>query len=53
MIMLLAPLESGGTAAVAESGTFWEPYFIGGGILLVLLALIAALLAFGQGREHS
>jgi hypothetical protein len=52
MTMLLAPLESGGTA-VAESGTFWAPYFIGGGTLLILLALIGALLAFGQGREHS
>jgi len=52
MTLLLAPLESGGTA-VAESGTFWAPYYVGGGILLILLALMAARLAFGQGREHS
>ena len=52
MTTLLAPLHSGGTA-VAESSTFWAPYYIGGGILLILLALMAALLAFGQGREHS
>jgi hypothetical protein len=52
MMILLAPLASGGTDVV-ESGTFWEPYAIGGGILLVLLALMAGLLAFGKGREHS
>jgi hypothetical protein len=52
MTFLLAPLSSGGTD-IAESGTFWAPYYIGGGILLVLLALMAALLAFGRGREHS
>jgi len=52
MTFLLAPLESGGTD-IAESGTFWDPYLIGGGILLVLLVLMAALLAFGKGREHS
>jgi len=52
MTILLAPLSSGGTD-VAESGTFWDPYFIGGGILLVLLLVMGALLAFGKGREHS
>jgi hypothetical protein len=52
MTNLLVPLHSGGTD-VAESGTFWAPYFIGGGILLILLALMLALLAFGKGREHS
>jgi len=52
MTILLAPLQSGGTA-MAETGTFWEPYYIGGGILLILLLLMAALLAFGKGREHS
>jgi hypothetical protein len=52
MTFLLAPLESGGTD-LAGSGTFWAPYYIGGGILLVLLVLMGALLAFGKGREHS
>lgn len=52
MTLLLASLQSGGTD-VAESGTFWDPYYIGGGILLVLLLVMAALLAFGKGREHS
>jgi hypothetical protein len=52
MTTLLAQLHSGGTD-VTESGTFWAPYYIGGGILLVLLALMVALLAFGRGREHS
>ena len=52
MTILLASLQSGGTE-VTDSGTFWAPYYIGGGILLVLLALMVALLAFGKGREHS
>jgi hypothetical protein len=52
MTILLAPLSSGGTD-VAESGTFWAPYYIGGGILLILFVLMAALLSFGKGREHS
>ncbi len=52
MNILLASLSSGGTD-IAASGTFWAPYYIGGGILLVLLAFMAALLAFGRGREHS
>jgi hypothetical protein len=52
MNLLLAPLSSGGTD-IAESGTFWAPYFVGGGILLVLVVLMGALLAFGKGREHS
>jgi hypothetical protein len=52
MTNLLVPLVSGGSA-VAESGTFWPPFYIGGGILLVLLVLMGALLAFGKGREHS
>jgi hypothetical protein len=52
MTILLASLHSGGTD-VAESGTFWAPYYIGGGILLILVLLMATLLAFGEGREHS
>lgn len=52
MTLMLALLQSGG-AENAESGTFLAPYYVGGGILLLLLALIAGLLAFGKGREHS
>ncbi|MFL6061930.1 MAG: hypothetical protein ACJ72E_11920 [Marmoricola sp.] len=52
MNLLLAVLSGGGTS-VADEGTYWNPYYIGGGILLVLLVLISALLAFGRGREHS
>lgn len=36
-----------------ESGAGPYPYLVGGGILVVLLLLMAALLAFGKGREHS
>jgi hypothetical protein len=52
MTILLALLHSGGTD-LAESSSSWTPYVVGGGILLMLLALMAALLAFGRGREHS
>ena len=36
----------------SEGSTVW-PYLVGGGILLVLFALMAGLLMFGKGREHS
>jgi len=52
MTTLLVQLHSGGSD-VTGSGTYWPPYFIGGGILLVLLSLMVGLLAFGKGREHS
>ncbi len=52
MTLLLALLHSGG-AENAESGTFWAPYYVGGGILVFLLVLIFGLMAFGKGREHS
>jgi hypothetical protein len=52
MTILLASLHSGGTD-LAASSTSLAPYVVGGGILLALLALMAALLAFGRGREHS
>ena len=52
MNLLLTALSSGGTD-IAESGSSAAPYFVGGGILLGLLVLMGALLAFGQGREHS
>jgi len=52
MTILFAILEGGGSA-LAEEGAGNQPYIIGGGILLLLFALIGALLAFGKGREHS
>ena len=51
MNVLLALTDGGST--LTDEGSFHAPYYIGGGILLVLLALIAGLLAFGKGREHS
>lgn len=30
-----------------------DPLYIGGGAFLFLLALVAILMAFGAGREHS
>jgi hypothetical protein len=41
--------------AAAESHT-WEgvnPWVVGAGTLVLLLALLGALIAFGAGREHS
>ncbi len=41
-------------AAVAETGEHaLSPYTVGGVVLLLLLAIIGALVAFGGGREHS
>jgi hypothetical protein len=45
--LMLAPL------AAEEGGAGLWPYVIGGGALLLLLAAMAVLLAFGRGREHS
>jgi hypothetical protein len=38
---------------LAEEGAGVAPYVIGVGALLLLLAALFALLAFGKGREHS
>ncbi len=45
-LLLLLPLH-------VEEGAGIRPYVIGGGILVLLLLTMAALLAFGKGREHS
>ncbi|MFN8189961.1 MAG: hypothetical protein U0R78_05870 [Nocardioidaceae bacterium] len=39
--------------AASSEGTSAWPFIVGGGILLVLFALMAGLLMFGKGREHS
>ncbi len=52
MTILFALLNSGG-GTNAEGGHFLWPYYIGGGTLLLLLAMLVGLLAFGKGREHS
>jgi hypothetical protein len=44
--LLLLPLA-------AEDGPGALPYLVGGGALVLLLALMFALLSFGKGREHS
>lgn len=50
---ILLTLLSGGGASEVSDGTFWAPYYIGGGILLLLLAMLWAVMSFGKGREHS
>ena len=47
--MSMAPLLVSAESAVAGI----NPYFVGGGVLLLLAALMLGLLAFGRGREHS
>jgi len=44
--LLLLPLQT-------EEGAGITPYVVGGGALLLLLAMIFAVLSFGKGREHS
>jgi len=38
----------------AEAGSSGiNPWYVGGGFMVVFLGLMIALLAFGAGREHS
>lgn len=53
MTTLLTLLNAGGGASEVQEGTYWAPYYIGGGTLLLLLALVWAVMSFGKGREHS
>ena len=39
--------------AAEEGGPGITPFLIGGGALMLLLLVMTALLAFGNGREHS
>jgi hypothetical protein len=45
-ILLLLPLSSEESAGIT-------PYVIGIGSLVLLMAALVAILAFGKGREHS
>ena len=45
--VLLIPL------AAEEGGPGIYPYLVGGLALVILFGAMAALLAFGRGREHS
>ena len=46
ILLMLLPLAT-------EEGAGIAPYVVGGGSLVLLLACLVALLAFGKGREHS
>ena len=51
-LMILSALSL--AAAVAERGEpALSPYAVGGGVLLILLAVMGVLVAFGGGCEHS
>lgn len=45
--LALVAAESG------ESGTHISPWLIGGLVFLLFIGALAALLAFGAGRDHS
>jgi hypothetical protein len=49
--MPVAPLVVTADAAEALAGV--NPFVVGGSILLLLVLLMAGLLAFGAGRDHS
>jgi hypothetical protein len=49
-MLLAAPL----LVSAAESHSAGAgPWLVGGAVLLVLVAMVVGLLAFGGGREHS
>jgi hypothetical protein len=59
MMLMLTGLLTGLIASTSEGaeaaseGHAWVPYAAGGGALAILLVVLAALLVFGKGREHS
>jgi hypothetical protein len=48
--MSIAPLV---VLAAESKASGVNPWVVGGSILLLLVVLMAALLAFGRGRDHS
>jgi len=48
--MSLTPLI---TLAAAEAGSGLSPELVGGGIFLVLMIMLGALVAFGGGRDDA
>jgi len=41
------------TTAAEESAGGVNPWFVGAGVLFILLVMLGGLLAFGAGRDHS
>jgi hypothetical protein len=41
------------SAAESHSSPGATPWLVGGAVLLVLVAMVAGLMAFGGGRDHS
>jgi hypothetical protein len=48
--MSITPLV---TVAAESSASGINPWLVGGGVFVLLLALLLGLLAFGAGRDHS
>jgi hypothetical protein len=53
--MLIASLAPHVVTAAQKTGGAGDinPWFVGAGVLLLLLAVLAGLLAFAGGREHT
>jgi hypothetical protein len=52
--MLIASLAPHVVTAAQKTGAGGiNPWFVGAGVLLLLLAVLAGLLAFAGGREHT
>jgi hypothetical protein len=49
----VAPLVISLAAGVEEESHGVNPYLVGGGTLVALVALLLAVVAIGGGREHS
>ena len=52
-MLVLAAAEASEGPLGGEEASGVNPWVIGGITLLILLAALGALLAFGAGREHS
>ncbi|MFC6153732.1 hypothetical protein [Nocardioides yefusunii] len=49
-------LNSAIVLASSEEAHAWggaDPYWVGATVLVIMLGMIGALIAFGNGREHS
>lgn len=51
LVHLLTSLSAG--AGVEEESSGLNPYLVGGGALVALLALLVMVVSIGGGREHS
>ena len=53
MASMLSAIITLSEAAAEHEGSTHLPYFVGGGVLSLLLLALLALVAFGGGRDHA